>query len=428
MKGLLFTMLLFCYSNSFGHPMPNSILIMDIEHDVVFVELQIPINELQFVFSENITNNTDTLIERFYTELSDYFTEHINPVNQNGTPWDIKIVSFDLNESEQTEAGAYQELIVKLKLTPPHGSDIRKFDLYYDGVLHQVATHKILVIVRSDWAVNNIENNYSEIGVISLDIVSNTVLPLKVDLGKVDKLASIKSMFFLGIQHISEGTDHLLFILLLLLPSTLLVKGKKWSTSGSTKRSILRLIKITFAFTIGHSLTLLVGAFNWITFPQQPIEIFIAITILITAIHVIRPIFFGKEIIIASGFGLIHGLAFSTTLSGLQLESSEMLLNVLGFNIGIEVMQIFIITITIPWLIILSSNPIYKWIRIVGAVLSVIISISWIIERSIGDSNFITTWVEKSAVHSKWILVLLIILVVIIRIDNFRKSQTYSNQ
>ena len=111
-----------------------------------------------------------------------------------------------------------------------------------------------------------------------------------------------------------------LFLLVLLLAAPLLINNKKWGNFGGIKYSLIRLIKIITAFTIGHSITLLLGAINWINVPTQPIEILIAFSILISAIHAIYPIFPQKEAYIAAGFGLIHGLAFATTLSDLNLH------------------------------------------------------------------------------------------------------------
>lgn len=49
------------------------------------------------------------------------------------------------------------------------------------------------------------------------------------------------------------------------------------------------------AFTLGHSVTLLAGTLHWLTLPQQPVEVLIACSILVTAIHAIRPLFPGRE-------------------------------------------------------------------------------------------------------------------------------------
>jgi hypothetical protein len=188
-------------------------------------------------------------------------------------------------------------------------------------------------------------------------------------------------MVGLGIQHIAEGTDHLLFLLVLLLPAPLLVRQKRWDTYGGMKYSIIRLLKIVTAFTIGHSITLVAGASGWLRLPGQPIEVLIAISILVSAIHALRPIFSGKEAYVAAGFGLIHGMAFAGTLANLDLDTARMGLSILGFNIGIELMQLFVIAITAPWLILLSRTARYTPIRITGAILAAIAASVWVIQR-----------------------------------------------
>jgi hypothetical protein len=119
--------------------------------------------------------------------------------------------------------------------------------------------------------------------------------------------------------------------------------------------------------------------------PSQPIEVLIAVSILVSSIHVIKPIFTGKEMFITAGFGLIHGLAFADTLSNLQLDFKEMALSIFGFNLGIELMQIGIIVVVVPVLIILAKTKHYTVFRITGAILASVMAVFWIIERVLGS-------------------------------------------
>ena len=200
----------------------------------------------------------------------------------------------------------------------------------------------------------------------------------------------------------------------------LLKNGKKWGAFGGIRYSITRLLKIVTAFTIGHSVTLLTGALGWLKLPGQPVEIGIAISILVSAIHAIRPIFPGKEIFIAGGFGLIHGLAFAAVLANLHLGGAQLALSVLGFNIGIELMQLFVIVLTIPWLMLLCKTPLYKWVRTTGAVLAGIAALAWIMERSTGKANFITDFVQTITQYDMWrIAPLSVILLIVYMIFTF---------
>jgi hypothetical protein len=246
--------------------------------------------------------------------------------------------------------------------------------------------------------------------------------PLNVSLEDGSWWKGFKVILNLGMQHIKEGTDHLLFLIVLLLPATLLKNGRQWGKYGGLKYSVTRLLKIVTAFTIGHSITLLIGALGWVKLPGQPVEILIAISILVSAVHAIYPLFPGKEMYVAAGFGLIHGLAFAGVLSGMNLSAGTLALSILGFNIGIEVMQLLIIAMIIPWLVLLSHTSVYKWARITGAVLAAIAAIAWVIERSSGNSNFITSFVERGSQYSLWGIVALAIVSLIVY-KSFPKTQ-----
>jgi HupE/UreJ protein len=72
--------------------------------------------------------------------------------------------------------------------------------------------------------------------------------------------------------------------------------------------------------------------------------------IFVSAIHALRPCFAGREPVIAAAFGLLHGLAFATVLAEFGLGPWRMALCILGFNLGIELMQLAIVAVTVPWL------------------------------------------------------------------------------
>lgn len=118
--------------------------------------------------------------------------------------------------------------------------------------------------------------------------------------------------------------------------------------------------------------------------PQQPIEVMIAMSIVVSAVHALYPLFPDKESYISGAFGLTHGLSFAIVLSNI----GTLALSIFGFNLGIELMQLFIIALIIPWPIILSKSPVYKLFRIAGAVLSGIAA-AWIVERCSVVSTFI---------------------------------------
>lgn len=388
-------MTLFCATFVFAHQSPTTIALLDISPNNVTLELHLPLSELSLALEEDLSTNAQTLVATKGSALKTYILNHTKVFVDKDKPWEMLVTEMYVDESKDEVSGInYKELRVKLLLKPYSGESTRQFTLAYDVIMHHVGNHVAYVSVRNDWERGTVENEQNEIGIIRVDTKDNMVYPLNINLEKGSKLKGFAGMIAHGMQHIEEGTDHLLFILTLLLPACLLVNNRKWAGYGGFKHSIYKLIKIVTAFTIGHSITLLIGAFNIFKFPVQIIEVLIAFSILITAIHAIKPLFYDKEIFIAVGFGFIHGLAFSQTLQNLHLSTNELLLSVAGFNIGIEIMQLFIILLIIPSFFIMSQTQYFKHIKNVLALFVIIISIGWITERITNETNLIVQSIE----------------------------------
>ncbi len=211
------------------------------------------------------------------------------------------------------------------------------------------------------------------------------------------------SIFRLGMRHIAEGTDHLLFLLALLLPAPLMVIGSRWAGFAGRRHSLLRILKVVTAFTVGHSLTLALAALGLVQVPSRPIEVLIAVSILVSAVHALRPLFPGREAGIAAFFGLIHGLAFATTFGELGLGRWERVTGILAFNLGIETMQLIVVAATMPSLVLMSRTRAYPFLRIGGALFAGIASAGWIAERLIGVHNPVGVVVDLVASHAVWI-------------------------
>ncbi|MEZ0538332.1 HupE/UreJ family protein [Fibrella arboris] len=397
-----------------AHPMPNSVVLLTVHAHRIEADVQIPLNELQAAFGHAVNDSVKGLITRLGPQLQAYLTQHIQAQSPDGRTWTVTVGTLAVQETQNPINGTYRELTASIRLVPPAGADVRRFIFHYDAVLHQVVTHKILVSVRQDWERGLVTaETPAQVGVIELDIVNNQVRPLTVNLETGSSWTGFRAMVQLGMRHISEGTDHLLFLLALLLPAPLLVSGRRWGRFGGVRYSLRRLLLIVTAFTVGHSFTLLLGAMGWLRLPGQPVEVLIAVSILVSAIHALRPLFPGREPWVAAGFGLVHGLAFASTLANLQLDTGPMALSILGFNLGIELMQVGIIALVIPWLILLSQTPFYWFLRSSGAVLAGVAALAWVAERVSGQANGVTALVERVATLAPWLCVGLAVMAVV---------------
>jgi hypothetical protein len=142
----------------------------------------------------------------------------------------------------------------------------------------------------------------------------------------------------LGLEHILEGADHLLFLLCLVLPM----------------RRFMSLVPVVTAFTAAHSLTLIASAYDLgptaLWFPPL-IEMLIAISIVFMALeNIVQARSLNRQRwIIAFAFGLVHGFGFSFALrESLQFAGSHLLTSLLAFNLGVEIGQILFLAAAIP--------------------------------------------------------------------------------
>ncbi|WP_422923434.1 PepSY-associated TM helix domain-containing protein [Singulisphaera sp. PoT] len=185
----------------------------------------------------------------------------------------------------------------------------------------------------------------------------------------------------------------------MILPAPLVATGRRWGYYAGAKPAIERVIKVVTAFTIGHSITLVIGALGWASLPSAIVESVIALSILVSAGHALVPIFRGREVYIAGGFGLAHGLAFASTLTGFGFDSLTLVSSVLGFNLGIEAFQLLVIFLMMPWLLLLARSRAYGPFRVIGASLTAIAAAAWFAERAFGTANPIAPIVEAIASH-----------------------------
>ena len=384
-----FIVSIFYLNNVVAHPMPNSLVLLNIYDEKVKIELQLPVQEFELAYGKNLQNINPQFIKDNQADLVNYILLHTKIYSNQNDYWALSVSNIRYDSLQSELNGVYKELIFEITCLPNSKGNLRQFTLQYDAIIHQVVTHFAIIKVNQDFNNGIVPSEPTEIGTIQLDIESNIVKPFTINLDAGSRWHGFKKMISLGMHHIKAGIDHLMFLLVILLIAPIIVTNSQWSGFGCVKYTSKRVLKIVTAFTVGHSLTLLLISLFPIPNFSQSIEIAIAITILISAIHAITPIFPNKETVITFLFGLIHGSAFASTLFNLNLGISLKFLTVLGFNLGIELMQIIIIVSFLP-IIFLSKFSIYKYIRIIGAVLAIIASLAWILERVLNHENVIS--------------------------------------
>ena len=173
----------------------------------------------------------------------------------------------------------------------------------------------------------------------------------------------------LGISHLFDGLDHILFIFGLLFCIT----------------GFINIIKTITAFTIAHSITLGLTIFDIIKLPQGTVEALIALTIVYLATEILR-----KEDklkspwIMAFCFGLLHGLGFASALMDIGFSNNNILYSLLFFNIGIELAQIALIPIPLILIYMATKFNNLKNLKVIASLSIGGLGFYWFIDRVIG--------------------------------------------
>lgn len=177
--------------------------------------------------------------------------------------------------------------------------------------------------------------------------------------------SAAREFITLGIEHILTGYDHIAFLL------ALIVIGL----------SFKEVLKIITAFTVAHSITLLLAALQIVRLDSRFVESTIALSICYVAVENLLKKKVNYRWIITFVFGLVHGFGFASALQELIVGKSNLLLSVLSFNAGVELGQLMIVCVMLP-LLYLITKKIKPSIVTAGASVSIfILGFAWFIER-----------------------------------------------
>lgn len=214
-------------------------------------------------------------------------------------------------------------------------------------------------------------------------------------LGNPDWLTEFKNYVVEGMWHIWKGYDHILFLISLLLPAVLVREANKWQPSPSFKSTLIDVIKVVTAFTIAHSITLTLATLHVVSLPSRWVEAAIAASVVVAALNNIYPSILKQRWMAAFAFGLIHGFGFAAVLSDLGLQNSALIIALVGFNLGVEIGQIGILSIYLPISYAIRKTWFYKTMFFyTGSIIIIGIAGIWFTERAFNMALFsrVTQW------------------------------------
>lgn len=192
-----------------------------------------------------------------------------------------------------------------------------------------------------------------------------------------------------GVWHIWIGLDHILFLIALLFPAVFFYQRQPGETSLKQRihsrfsPMLIDTLKIVTAFTLSHSLTLGLAAFEIVTLPSVMVEVAIAASVVFSALLIWLPRWQGFRWQLAFAFGFIHGFGFANVLGDLTLPQESFALCLFAFNVGVELGQLAIVAVVLPIMYHLRKLKVYTRVAIPLAMnMIALLGVFWIFERS----------------------------------------------
>jgi hypothetical protein len=375
-----------------AHPSPTSVAFVDFTVEGARIEQTVPLSELEAALHRPVVREGETARQSVAREaafLRDYVRAHVGLSQEGGRAWEVSSIDLD---GKETADGPALRFVMSFRapggvLEP--GRNVRLTD---DVVAHEVVTHYLSVYVRSDWSGGVSAHREPQLigtvhaGKVALEVPRTGTF-----------FRGVRSVVGQGVDHITSGTDHLVFLFSLLLVAPAVAVRGRWREVRGTRQAIYALLRTVTAFTIGHSVTLTAGALGIVALPERLVEIAIAGSIVVAAVHAFRPLFPNREALMAAAFGLVHGLAFASSLAGRNLGRLQTSCTVLSFNVGIEAAQVVLVAFVVPWLLLLAKTSLYARFRLVGALVAGALALGWLVERSLGvrsPTSALASWLE----------------------------------
>jgi HupE/UreJ protein len=208
-------------------------------------------------------------------------------------------------------------------------------------------------------------------------VILRDARPVRVTL---DAATSVASFVKEGVWHIWMGIDHIMFLLCLILPAVFQRRTQRWAAADSLRDVCKEVFEIVTAFTLAHSITLVISAIGLVTLPSRFVETAIALSVVAAALNnILRTI--DARWAVAFALGLLHGFGFSSVLIDLGLPSHELIGALLGFNLGVELGQAAIVLTLLPVLFWIRRTVAYQALLWAGSGSVAVIATLWSYQR-----------------------------------------------
>lgn len=270
----------------------------------------------------------------------------------------------DLLVNERLD-GPYAHLVLRGRCAGAPATASVRYRLLFD----LDPTHRGLLVLRAR-------------GTAHSAVLSPTRDSAQFELGRPTASRPFADYFREGVHHIWIGVDHVLFLVVLLLPCVLVRDGGRWRAAPGARAVAIDVVGVVTAFTLAHSVTLSLAALDVLRLPSAPVESAIALSVALAALNNVCPVVTRARWAVALLFGLVHGFGFASALGELGLPAAGRLLSLLAFNLGVEAGQLAIVLVLLPAAWAMRRFAAYRGVMAGGSVAVAMAGAAWFAERS----------------------------------------------
>jgi len=362
-----------------AHLRGQSYVYLDVGESALSGRVELPLVDIEAVFGIEFNDNgpdVEVLLQQ-NAEILIQFAAATLSIGTETEQWQVTFSGVELLSQDFLKAGlgfAVLPFVVEV----PGGTVPRQLTVGFDAFLDEIEGRDAVLLIANDWKGGVIENE--AVPLFAFD-PGNRIETI--DLGNTGQWQNFTASIKLGLDHIRTGSDHIFFILVLLLPAVLIF-ANGWNPADSFGSALWRVTKIATMFTVAHSITLSLAGLGLLPLPPARIlETIIALSIAVAALHNLRPIAANREWGLAFGFGLFHGMGFASLVGSLDTSRGTQLISLAGRNLGIELAQLLVIGLVFPGLFIMRRTIAYRPFFVAGSLGLALVASVWAFERAL---------------------------------------------
>ncbi len=354
-----------------SHKSSDSFINLAVTNETIVGRWDIALRDLEYALALDVDADGAITWSELRTRFQEIKNYAFSRLQVNNGP-DECIRKSGLLQVDHHSDGAYAVLNFNMRCS----SNIDQLTVEYQLLFDLDPTHRGLV------QISNGDNS-------KFIVLSPENPQITIDFSRSNQWQTFRQFVTEGIWHIWIGYDHILFLLCLLLPSVVRKTTLGWVQSDHFTNTLWQVGKIVTAFTLAHSITLLLAVLQLVSLPSRLVESAIAFSVIVVAVNNVYPFFSERAWFVAFMFGLIHGFGFASVLTNLGLTSASLGASLLGFNIGVEIGQLVIVSIFLPIAYQLRSYWFYKRVILhAGSQVIIVLAMAWFLQRAFDLSIF----------------------------------------